>query len=192
MPKYPTSNKGHHRQPVETSLSPAASSAAALARATTSVPVTVGESEQSQGNDVTEPLTGRRTAFAACIRPQYAAAVAVMQLLTSELWIETLKPLGGLRARCPALATLGIDSDAALLAVLHEQLRPEAVQSRDEQSAWCAALKQCARVAFEKLLEASKEGWLTPVVFDRDGNTVLHIAARCWDARALCFLDGQV
>ena len=51
---------------------------------------------------------------------------------------------------------------------------------------------QCARVAFEKLLQASKEGWLTPVVFDRDGNTVLHIAARCWDAKALCFLDGQV
>jgi hypothetical protein len=127
-----------------------------------------------------------------CIRPQYAAAVAVMQLLTSELWIETLKPFGGLRARCPALVILGIDSDAALLAALHEQLRPEAVQSRDEQSAWSAALKQCARVAFEKLLQASKEGWLTPVVFDRDGNTVLHIAARCWDAKALCFLDGQV
>jgi hypothetical protein len=184
--KYPTSN-------AETSLrrQQAEPATASFDRSASKKAVDL-ESSQSAGNDVTEPLTGKRTPFVTCTRPQYAAAVAVLQLLTSELWIESLKPFGGLRARCPALATLGIDSDAALLASLHEQLRPEIVKSRDELCAWTAALKQCVRVAFEKLLEASQEGWLSPLAFDRDGNTVIHIAMRCWDARALRFLDGQV
>jgi hypothetical protein len=198
MPKYPTSNaeSGQSRQhaghssPNFNFSSPTVNhSNTALARGRDA---TFQETKQSEGNDVTEPLTGKRTPFITCTRPQYAVAVAVMQLLTSELWIETLKPFGGLRSRCCALETLDIHSDAALLAALHEQLRPDVVTTRDDQSAWTAALKQCARVAFEKLLEASKQGWLAPMAFDRDGNTVLHIAMRCWDSRALLFLEGQV
>ncbi len=186
MPKYPTSNAvaavGTHGQHSQSASLPAASSAR----------TNDAEANKCEENDVTEPLTGKRTPWVTCMRPYYAAAVVVLQLLTSDLWIEVLKPFGGLRSRCPDLKTLGIDSDDALLAALHEHWRPDVVESRDEQSSWTAALKQCTRAAFIKLMAAVSEGWLSPLTFDRDGNTIMHIALRCSDSRALCFLDGQV
>jgi hypothetical protein len=144
-----------------------------------------------EDNDVTETLTGKGVPYFACSRPYYAAAVVVMQLLTSDLWIEVLKPFGGLRSRCPALENFGIDSDAALLSALQSYWRPSDM-TRDDESAWAAALNQCAVKACHKLLAAVNQGWMTPVMFDRDGNNVMHLALRFWDARALQFLDGQV
>jgi hypothetical protein len=190
MPKYPTSNAAAafstHRPHTLTAPSAAVAVAAVAAR---SAKEFAGEAD---GDDVTEPLTGKRTPLATGTRPYYAAAVAVMQLLAGDIWMEALKPFGGLRSRCPDLETLGIHSDEALLAALNDRMRADFVEASGEKSAWSAALRQCARVAFEKLMAAVSEGWLSPLMFDRDGNTVMHIALRCWDARALAFLDGQV
>jgi hypothetical protein len=184
MPKYPTSNGaalGSLPQQT-TSFSESSPAAADVNRL----------QEEVVGNDVTEPLTGRRTPFATCTRPYYADAVVVMQLLNSDVWAGMLKPFGGLRSRCLRLQALGIDSDATLLAALQQHFNPNLVESRDDLRAWTSALSQCTRVAFEKLLVAGREGWLSPVMFDRDGNTILHLALRCWDSGALRFLEGQV
>lgn len=185
MPKYPTSNgaAAFSRLQLQTkSQSESLPAASQVER--------IGE--EVVGNDVTEPLTGRRTPYATCTRPYYADAVVVMQLLNSDMWAGILKPFGGLRSRCTSLQALGVDSDTRLLAALQQRFDPNLVESRDDQSAWTSALTQCARIAFEKLLVAAREGWVTPVMFDRDGNTVMHLAARCWDSRALSFLEGQV
>jgi hypothetical protein len=185
MPKYPTSNGAAAFGRLQQQAKSQSESLPAASQVDRIV-------EEVVGNDVTEPLTGRRTPYATCTRPYYADAVVVMQLLNSDMWAGILKPFGGLRSRCPSLQALGVDSDTSLLAALQQRFNPNLVESRDDQSAWTSALNQCARIAFEKLLAAAREGWLTPVMFDRDGNTVMHLASRSWNSSALSFLESQV